>query len=67
MTSRWGWTQPTRHALSALLLEQECEAEAVIVGRQLQLAAARADVAITASCACRLSAAPQDGCCGGDP
>lgn len=93
----WGWMQPTRHALGALLLEQgrvadaaqvyaadlgldptlarscqhpgnvwslhgyhECltrlgrDAEAAIIGRQLELASARADVPITASCACRL-------------
>ncbi|EJZ06301.1 tetratricopeptide repeat protein [Mycolicibacterium vaccae] len=92
----WGWMQPTRHALGALLLEQgrveeaaavyaadlgldptlarpcqhpgnvwslhgyhECltrlgrDAEAAIIGRQLELAAARADVPIEASCACR--------------
>lgn len=95
----WGWMQPTRHALGALLLEQghveeaaqvyaadlgldptlsrpcqhpgnvwslhgyhECltrlgrDAEAVIIGKQLELAAARADVPIEASCACRLQA-----------
>lgn len=95
----WGWMQPTRHALGALLLEQgrveeaadvyaadlgldptlsrscqhpgnvwslhgyrEClsrlgrDAEAAIIGRQLELASARADVPITASCACRLHA-----------
>lgn len=93
----WGWMQPTRHALGALLLEQghvedaaqvyaadlgldptlsrpcqhpgnvwslhgyhECltrlgrDAEAVIIGKQLELASARADVPVTASCACRL-------------
>lgn len=93
----WGWMQPTRHALGALLLEQgrveeaaqvyaadlgldptlsrscqhpgnvwslhgyhECltrlgrNAEATIIGKQLELAAARADVPIEASCACRL-------------
>ncbi len=98
----WGWMQPTRHALGALLLEQgrveeaaevyaadlgldptlsrpcqhpgnvwslhgyhECltrlgrDAEAVIIGKQLELASARADVPITASCACRL----QTHCC----
>jgi tetratricopeptide (TPR) repeat protein len=92
----WGWMQPTRHALGALLLEQgrveeaahvyaadlgldptlarccqhpnnvwslhgyhEClkrlgrNDEAVIIGRQLALTSARADVPITASCACR--------------
>jgi tetratricopeptide (TPR) repeat protein len=101
----WGWMQPTRHALGALLLEQgrvaeaaqvyaadlgldptlarccqhpnnvwslhgyhEClnrlgrNDEAVIIGRQLALASARADVPITASCACRLAAS--EGCCG---
>ncbi len=95
----WGWMQPTRHALGALLLEQgrvdeaatvyaadlgldptlarccqhpgnvwslhgyhECltrlgrDAEAVIIGRQLEVAAARADTPIGASCACRLRA-----------
>jgi len=103
----WGWMQPTRHALGALLLEQgrveqaaavyaadlgldptlsrpcqhpgnvwslhgyhECltrlgrEAEAVIIGKQLELAAARADVPIRASCACRLDAGETDDCCG---
>jgi tetratricopeptide (TPR) repeat protein len=98
----WGWMQPTRHALGALLLEQghiqeaarayaadlgldptlprscqhpgnvwslhgyhECltklgrDAEAAIIGRQLDLASARADVPISASCACRL----QSPCC----
>ncbi|HEY9265292.1 MAG TPA: hypothetical protein VIQ11_11860, partial [Mycobacterium sp.] len=93
----WGWMQPTRHALGALLLEQgrveqaaqvyaadlgldptlsrpcqhpgnvwslhgyhECltrlgrDAEAVVIAKQLELAAARADVPIRASCACRL-------------
>lgn len=109
----WGWMQPTRHALGALLLEQdrveeaaqvyaadlgldptlsrpcqhpgnvwslhgyhECltrlgrDAEAVIVGKQLELASARADVPITASCACRTdersreeSAAEHARCC----
>jgi tetratricopeptide (TPR) repeat protein len=100
----WGWMQPTRHALGALLLEQgnveeaalvyaadlgldptlsrpcqhpgnvwslhgyhECltrlgrDAEAVIIGKQLELAAARADVPIRASCACRLDTVE---CCG---
>ncbi|MDG4666847.1 tetratricopeptide repeat protein [Mycobacterium sp. 236(2023)] len=98
----WGWMQPTRHALGALLLEQgqvdeaaevyaadlgldptlsrpcqhpgnvwslhgyhECltrlgrDAEAVIIGKQLEMASARADVPIEASCACRL----QPHCC----
>lgn len=93
----WGWMQPTRHALGALLLEQgrvaeaaavyaadlgldptlarccqhpgnvwslhgyhECLVrlgrtdEATIIGKQLELAAARADVPVRASCACRL-------------
>jgi tetratricopeptide (TPR) repeat protein len=36
-------------------------AEAAIIGQQLSLARARADVPITASCACRLDVA--DGCC----
>lgn len=100
----WGWMQPTRHALGALLLEQgrveeaaqvyaadlgldptlsrssqhpnnvwslhgyhEClrrlgrDAEAVIIGAQLELAQARADVTVSASCACRLDAAKP--CC----
>ncbi|WP_460353212.1 tetratricopeptide repeat protein [Mycobacterium sp. ZZG] len=95
----WGWMQPTRHALGALLLERgrveeaaqvyaadlgldptlsrpcqhpgnvwslhgyhECltrlgrGAEAAIIGKQLELASARADVPIEASCACRLQA-----------
>ncbi len=111
----WGWMQPTRHALGALLLEQghveqaaqmyaadlgleptlsrpcqhpgnvwslhgyhECltklgrDAEALIIGRQLELARARADVPIRASCACRLETDERlreeritdDGCCG---
>ena len=93
----WGWMQPTRHALGALLLEQgrveearqiymddlglsdtlvstshhienpwslhglvECFERQGEVGQarlfrsRLNLAAARADVAINASCACRL-------------
>jgi tetratricopeptide (TPR) repeat protein len=92
----WGWMQPTRHALAALLLEQdlveeaaaiylgdlgldntlrracqhpdnvwslhglhEClvrlgrKAEAAIVKQRLGVAAARADVPISASCFCR--------------
>jgi tetratricopeptide (TPR) repeat protein len=36
--------------------------EAAVIGRQLDLALARADVPILASCACRL--AVDDGCCG---
>ncbi|MGV9799322.1 tetratricopeptide repeat protein [Mycobacterium sp. NPDC003449] len=39
------------------------DAEAAVIGGQLALAMARADVAITASCACRLAVA--DPCCGG--
>jgi tetratricopeptide (TPR) repeat protein len=93
----WGWMQPTRHALGALLLEQgrvaeaaevyaadlgyddsvprsrrhlsnvwslhgyhEClrrlgrTGEAAMIAEQLRIAAARADVPIVASCACRL-------------
>ncbi|MEM1162642.1 MAG: hypothetical protein AAGJ28_17060 [Pseudomonadota bacterium] len=96
----WGWMQPTRHALGALLLEQghvdeaeavyradlgldgqlsracqhpdnpwalhgllEClnrrgeTAEAAIIGQRLELAGARADVPITASCFCRMDRA----------
>ena len=92
----WGWMQPTRHALGALLMEQgrheeaeqvyredlglvpslsracqhpdnvwslhglhEClkrrgeEAEAVLIGQRLDMALARADVTIKASCYCR--------------
>ena len=95
----WGWMQPTRHALAALLLEQgqveeavdvyradlgydttlsracqhpdnvwslhgyhEClerlgrREEAAMVKQRLQIALARADVPITASCFCRLHA-----------
>jgi tetratricopeptide (TPR) repeat protein len=37
------------------------DAEAAIIGQQLTLAAARADVPIRASCACRLDVSP--GCC----
>ncbi len=93
----WGWMQPTRHALGALLMEQgryqEAEAiyrsdlgldgklrracqhpdnvwslhglfeclgrrgeklEAVLIEQRLDLASARADVLIKASCFCRL-------------
>jgi hypothetical protein len=39
------------------------DAEAVIIGRQLDLVKARADVPILASCACRLEVG-DDGCCG---
>ena len=95
----WGWMQPTRHALGALLLEQskvaEAEAvyradlgldatlrracqhpnnvwslhgfheclmklgktsEAVIIKKALDIAVARADVPVKASCFCRLKA-----------
>ena len=95
----WGWMQPTRHALAALLLEQdrveeatavyradlgyddtlsracqhpdnvwslhgyhECmerlgrHAEAAIIRQRLQVAMARTDVPVTASCFCRLHA-----------
>ncbi|WP_119392237.1 tetratricopeptide repeat protein [Taklimakanibacter lacteus] len=95
----WGWMQPTRHALGALLLEQgkvaEAEAvyradlgldhtlrracqhpnnvwslhgfheclvklgksdEAVIIKKSLDIAVARADVPVKASCFCRLQA-----------
>jgi tetratricopeptide (TPR) repeat protein len=98
----WGWMQPARHALGALLLEQgrveeaeriyradlgldktlsrswqhpenvwslhgyvEClqrqnkDAEAAAIQPRLGLALARADVAINASCYCRL----EHGCC----
>jgi tetratricopeptide (TPR) repeat protein len=94
----WGWMQPVRHALGALLLEQgrveeaaavyradlglddnlarayqhpenvwslhgyyEClmrlgqHAEARMIKQRLDLAAARADVPIRASCACRMT------------
>ena len=93
----WGWMQPARHALGALLLEQGCVAEAEVVYREdlglddsvirpcqhrdnvwglhgfheclvkqgktaeaaliapkLQMALARTDVPIKASCLCRL-------------
>ena len=96
----WGWMQPTRHALGALLLEQgqteeaeavyradlgldptlsracqhpdnpwalhglyECltrrgeTAEAVLIKQRLDLASARADVPIKASCLCRIDKA----------
>ena len=96
----WGWMQPTRHALGALLLEQgrvdEAEAvyradlgldgqlvracqhpdnpwslhglheclvrrgettEAALVAQRLELAGARADIPITASCFCRMARA----------
>jgi tetratricopeptide (TPR) repeat protein len=39
------------------------DAEAAIIGRQLDLVRARADVPILASCACRLEV-DDDGCCG---
>ena len=94
----WGWMQPTRHALAALLLEQDrigeaaevyradlgyddtlsraCQhpdnvwslhgyheclerlgrtEEATIVKQRLDLALARTDIPVTASCFCRLS------------
>jgi hypothetical protein len=39
--------------------------EAVVIGRQLELATARADVPIVASCACRLTTHDRgDECCG---
>jgi tetratricopeptide (TPR) repeat protein len=103
----WGWMQPARHALGALLLEQdrveeaarvyaadlgldetlgrscqhpsnvwslhgyhECllrlgrDDEATIIGNQLALAAARADVNVRASCACRLET--PEPCCNAD-
>ncbi|MUM29245.1 tetratricopeptide repeat protein [Mycobacterium sp. CBMA295] len=40
------------------------DAEATIIGQQLELALARADVPVRASCACRLE--PANPCCGGD-
>jgi tetratricopeptide (TPR) repeat protein len=39
------------------------DAEAIIIGRQLELVKARADVPIVASCACRVVVA-ENGCCG---
>ncbi len=108
----WGWMQPTRHALGALLLEQghideaeavyradlglddtlsratqhpnnlwslfglhEClvargaHAEASGVRRQLDLASARADIPIAASCFCHqaaLATVAEANCCDGD-
>ncbi|MGH1491028.1 MAG: tetratricopeptide repeat protein [Acidimicrobiales bacterium] len=106
----WGWMQPTRHALGALLLEQQRyeEAEAVyradlgldatlsrasqhpnniwslfglheclskrgetveslLIKQQLDLAAARADIEIKASCYCHQAAmaatSADDSCC----
>jgi len=96
----WGWMQPTRHALGALLLEQgrvaeaeavyrsdlgldgklsracqhpdnlwslhglhECltrrgeKVEAALIGQRLDLALARSDVPVKASCFCRLKVA----------
>jgi hypothetical protein len=38
------------------------DAEAVVIAKQLEPAAARADVPIRASCACRLEV-EADGCC----
>jgi tetratricopeptide (TPR) repeat protein len=103
----WGWMQPARHALGALLLEQghveaalqvyradlgldntlsrasqhpdnvwslhgyvEClhklgrHAEAAAAQMRLDLALARADVGISASCFCRVGGS-QHGCCEG--
>jgi tetratricopeptide (TPR) repeat protein len=105
----WGWMQPTRHALGALLFEQGhvAEAEAVYradlglggdlarasihpdnvwslkglydclkkrgepieiihIKQRLDLALARADVAVAASCFCAQAAmaAPKESCCG---
>jgi len=86
----WGWMQPTRHALGALLLEQgriaEAEAvlsracqhpdnlwslhglheclmrrgeaiEATLIKQRLDLALARSEVPVKASCFCRMSVA----------
>ncbi len=50
------------HGYHECLLRLGRAAEAGIIGRQLELAAARADVPIQASCACRLDVS--DGCCG---
>ncbi|UWQ85373.1 tetratricopeptide repeat protein [Leisingera caerulea] len=103
----WGWMQPTRHALGALLFEQgrAAEAEAVYradlgldgslprasvhpdniwslkglhdclkargedieikhIKQKLDLALARADRAVGASCFCAQAAMAPDGCCG---
>ena len=64
-------TRPCQHPANVWSLHgyHEClqrlgrDAEAVIIGRQLELAKARADVPITASCACRLDVEDDD-CCG---
>jgi hypothetical protein len=40
-----------------LARERSCTAEAAIIGQQLDLVLARADVPIKASCACRLEVA----------
>ena len=63
-------TRPCQHPANVWSLHgyHEClqrlgrDAEAVIIGRQLDLARARADVPIRASCACRLE--EPDACCG---
>lgn len=49
------------HGYHECLLRLGRPAEAAIIGQQLTLARARADVPVTASCACRLDVA--DGCC----
>jgi tetratricopeptide (TPR) repeat protein len=59
------------HGYHECLMRLGRDAEATIIGRQLELAAARADVPITASCACRLDATDErlreeqttTGCC----
>lgn len=51
------------HGYHECLLRLGRDAEAVIIGQQLELAQARADVTVRASCACRLEAA--ESCCGG--
>ena len=63
----WGWMQPVRHALGALLLEQDrrAEAEAVdclerrgesaeaaLIRQRVDFAAARADLPVSVSCFC---------------
>ena len=50
------------HGYHECLQRLGCTEEAVIIGRQLELAKARADVPILASCACRLEAFEKD-CC----
>lgn len=49
------------HGYHECLQRLDRDAEAAIIGQQLALAAARADVPIRASCACRLEASPA--CC----